>query len=259
MIKKFYYFPYKIDPPYILYDSEDILKSNLFRALLSKIGSNSIKLRIRKNKFVSCLVKWLYKTNINVPNRNIRIIYHGFDNNIFFEFYNESKKVKKVYLEEKGKLEVMEFFGVPPFYDFYGDKIKNAKLLKKFLQNHWDDLKHNRTKLHGDLTIFNILLKNNKIKLIDHYPVNNSKIFDHFYFYFMFLQKIYAWKGNSLKNKNKIKKALEDMYAAIFINESKDELVKLVEQIKVEDAKGLWYKPTAKKRFLDLINRIKDV
>jgi len=244
----------RIGPPYILYDSVDIFDSELFKSLYCRIGSNSLKLRLRKNKFISRIVQTSHKKKIYVPNKNMRVVYHGYDHLVFFEFGKTIHEIWRVFFYTGGRFIEKKFLGYPIFYSFNEGEIKNKEALLKFLEERWNKLKKDKIPLHGDFIAHNVLINGGKISLIDSRKITNSKIFDHFNFYSYFVQQLNAWKGISSAKKKALKNSIDDIYANIFGKEDQEYLINLINQIKLSDATGLRNKSGSKNDFVKLIH-----
>ena len=214
MIKKYYYFPFKKNPPFILYENHSCFNKKLFQNLYYKISSNSFKLRLRKDKVVSKIFELFFHKNIVVPNRKIDIIYFGFDNTIFFD-----KNRDFIYLKNEGKFEKKDFLGYNLNFANI-DEIESQKgIIVCLLKEHLKNLLESNVTLHGDFTPFNILTSGNNYSFIDQKRVNSdSKLFDHFYFYIYTKKRILGYLGLKKSLKEEIISELDDIFVNVFKN-----------------------------------------
>lgn len=225
MKKKFIYFPFK-KKPCILYENKTVLKTRIFRTFYRKLLSNSYSSRLQKSEIFLLYNKFFGTVKIDVP-PEVNLIYQGHDRQIYFSIKNE--KIKKVYYKENNKLKQKEFLGYPLYITHAETFINNYPLLKKFLKQHWSDLKQNKTKLHGDLTHFNILVNNKKINLIDEQKnVKSSIITDHFYFYTYLLEYIDVQKPYNKELKYFVIKEMSKLYQELFKNINIEQEIKKI-------------------------------
>ena len=202
--KKFFYFPFK-RIPYVLYDSYEVTQTTLFISLFYKLSHNLVKYRFLRILLKLSFYRFFTQITISVPNDRIKIIYYGYENKIFFEFSGQHiNDISCIYSKYGNKYIKEPFSGYPVYYKLSSPKINHKKQMKTFLMKHWRDLKSKRAKLHGDLTMFNILIKGERVISIDKKVVTNSIIFDHFYFYSYFMQIVADKNRKSISNQLKL-------------------------------------------------------
>ncbi len=205
--------------------------------------------KIRTNTLFVKIFHKYFRQNKYIPDNNVFLIYEGRDSTIYF-----CKKDKKLYLlREKGSsVKKEKFKGFPIHYDFSSTNIENKELIIDVLKKHLESLKSERIKLHGDFTVYNILVsKDGYISIIDDRINRNKSILtDHFSFYIVFLRRIKRHNFFNIRRRRRIETELENIFLQVFKNEDY-KILEEIEKITSEDLPA----PGPKKTFN--INMIK--
>ena len=225
----------------ILYVDKQLLKSRLFKALSLQISpKEGFLLRFRKTNFGHQLGK-LNKNDIlkiEVPqNKNIKIGYKNNNKIIFFEFDKNDNPIKILKKNESETFTEFEFLGYSIIENYTKKEYhKKRSFIKQALEKRWQEITESKI-LHGDFTHFNVLLsQENKIHFIDAKKVENSVLFDHFYFYSYFIQCLEKCQTISTKEVLEIKIDLQNIISSIL---DTNVIKEILNTIKIEDAVGL--------------------
>jgi hypothetical protein len=224
----------------IYYTDASILKNRLFKALSLQVSpKEGLLLRFRKTSFghfLSQLVK-PEKITIEIPdNSNCKIIYKNNNNLVFFDFDEISPK-KVLKKSKENEFLPNKFLGFSLIENYTKEEyFKKRDAIILALEERWGELVSGN-KLHGDFTHFNILLSSeNKIHFIDKKEVENSILFDHFYFYSYYLQCLEKCKTINKKDVSTIKtdlqKVIFDICNSILVKDT-------LRSLNLEDAIGL--------------------
>tara|TARA_B110000908_G_C10222907_1_gene436321 strand:- start:522 stop:1295 length:774 start_codon:yes stop_codon:yes gene_type:complete len=179
----FYTYPKK-QGTYLIYTSKVLLDSTIFKNLYIQLSpKNSFLLKQIFTKF-GRFINSFFKTVHHTPHNNNNFI--GLiknDTPILFEIKDQTPI--KVWRLNSLKVWIQEDFIGYQLLSEYSKKeyFKKKNLIKESLKTHWELLISDINNVHGDLTHFNILYKNDKIFFIDKKSKNHSKLFDFFYFY----------------------------------------------------------------------------
>lgn len=209
----------------LFFNSKNVLNDQLFIYLSKKLYSPII-VSVRTNSIFQDLFGWLFKVEKEIPNKNVFLIYEGYDSTVYF--YKEKGNISLI--REKDDIFTNETFkGFPIHYDFSLDHIVNKDIIIKVLKEHLSLLKTNLKNTHGDFTNYNILVDNNdKISIIDPKGTESSSILtDHFYFYSYFLIRTRLANPLNKKRVKSIEKELYDIYHQVF----KGEDISLLDEI----------------------------
>lgn len=225
----------------ILYTDKRCLETRLFKALSYQISpKEGFLLRFRKTIFGHYLSKLNKKDKIKIKvleNKNLKIGYKNNEKSIFFEFDKNERPIKVLKKNGDGLFTESDFLG----YSLIENYTKNEYFKKRSfiilaLEKRWQEILDNKI-LHGDFTHFNILLSKDKtIHYIDERKVNNSILFDHFYFYSYYIQCLEKCKTIPYKDILEIKLDLQNI---IFNICKLDEDIETLKPIKADDAIGL--------------------
>ncbi|MFO8022360.1 MAG: hypothetical protein R6U65_07835 [Perlabentimonas sp.] len=228
MIKSFYFFPFKKDTPYLMYDDRKVFSSEIFISLYNKIyGVNSWKLIMRKFKPISILFEQFSKRSVAVPAEDVNLIYVGYDSSLYFSL-DENTQVSKLYRYMNNNFVEEKFLGHT--LNIYSSKEFERQMapLKDFFRSWWIELRDGTHGIHGDLTPFNICIADSKILLIDSKPEqNNSIIFDHLYFYAYSMHLLGRRKFMKKTEKQLIQGMLEELVIASFPESDYDRVIQL--------------------------------
>jgi len=199
------------------YRSKDDLDNDLVLLFARKTYPH-IAVDIRTNPLFLDLFENLFKVTKRVPNKNVFLIYMGHDSTLYF-----IKEHEAIYLIKycNGKFTKEKFKGFPIHYNFKNSKIPNKKLLIKTLREHFKNIKYKKIKIHGDFTVYNILVDDSqRITIIDK-KKNNSKslLTDHFYFYVYFLMRVQRHNPFNKKMFKASEKQLFEIYQEVFKDE----------------------------------------
>ena len=217
--QQFFCFP-KEQPLSIIYKDINCLKSRLFLALSLQVSpKNGFLLQLRKSKLGHYLSSFLLssKTTItSLKSENIKIGYINNHKLLLFTFDNNNNPDSVFKKNADGLWLSTPFVGYSVIEEYTKKEyFKKKKFIKLALEKRWQELEKGNN-LHGDFTHFNILLSyNNKLTVIDENKCENSKLFDHFYFYSYFIQCLEKCKTISKTHVLEIKKDLQNLTAKI--------------------------------------------
>lgn len=225
----------------ILYANKGILKTRLFKALSLQVSpKEGVLLRIRKTNLGHQL-STLNKKNIvslYVPeNKNLKLGYNNNNKIIFFEFDKNDTPIKILKSNNSLVFEEFNFLGYSIIEGYTKSEYFNKRnYIKKALEKRWKEINQNEI-LHGDFTHFNVLLsQENELCFIDAKKVDNSILFDHFYFYSYFVQCLEKCQTISNDDVSEIKIDLQKIIFGICkIGATKKELT----AINIKDAVGI--------------------
>lgn len=214
---KFYCFP-KRQPRCLLYASYEGFRSRLFSDLILQASpKNSLFFRYR-NTYLGHLLGFFFKEDFDPPNE--KADYIGIkkeDRLIFFEM-DGSIPVKVWRTNDSTSGWVSEpFVGYQIISDYsIAEFNRKHELILKALKLHWTKIE-NTGQIHGDLTHFNILYnKKGKLFFIDEQKdVENSPLFDFFYFYSYLNQSISRRKRISKAEKESILNFLGSLITSV--------------------------------------------
>lgn len=225
----------------ILYADKSYLSSRLFKALSFQISpKEGVLLRFRKTVIGHFLSALNQKNSIvlKIPkNRNLKLAYQNNNKTIFFEFDSSDNPVNVLSENEVGVFEKSNFSGYSLIENYTKKEYFQKRVfIKKALEKRWNEIMQFKI-LHGDFTHFNILLsKEHKLHFIDSKKVQNSILFDHFYFYSYYVQCLEKCQTISARHVSEI---ITDLQKIIF-NICKLEVnKKALDTIIVTEAAGL--------------------
>jgi hypothetical protein len=175
----------------------------------------------------------IVKINFIIPDKNVNLIYKGYDYTHFFVL--KQNEVIKMYTLYEKKIIKTNFLGYPLIENFQINYFSNKNTISLILKRHWLQLKNGIKKCHGDFTPFNILIKKNKFYFIDEKKNTQPIIFDHFYFYSSILFKVSSFATNAPEINKTIKIELDAIYLEIFKNENIHSLKNQLLQIKTHE------------------------
>lgn len=255
MFKKFHYFPYKKDAPYILYDDSKVFSSEVFLSLYNKLyGVNSWKLILRKTNPVSIIFEQINKTRIIVPEDNVNLIYVGYDSSLYF-CLDSNMQVSRLYRNLNGEFFEEEYLG--PSLSIYNSHSLEHQMpyLKNFFQDWWDGLKKGKHAIHGDLTPFNICISEGKISLVDFKPHrNDSIIFDHLYFFAYSMHLLSRRKFMKSSEKHSIRRLLEELILASFPEDDFNMVIQLAKSLELKEEPPFDSFETYREHFIALVD-----
>ena len=225
----------------VLYTDKKLLKSRLFKALSLQISpKEGALLRLRKTNFGHQLSTFNKKDNITLTipdNRNLKIGYKNNGKIIFFELDKNNIPTKIVKINSDKEFEESSFLGYSIIENYTKKEYFSKRdFIKKALEKRWQEILDNKN-LHGDFTHFNVLLsQEKKLYFIDNKNIENSVLFDHFYFYSYYMQCLERCKTLSSSNVSEIKADLQNI---IFKTCKLDNLKEYLKKINIDDAVGL--------------------
>lgn len=230
-IETFYKFsPIKIGTD-IYYKTTKVFNNKDFQVLVNKKYPQFV-VRIRTNQFFSSIFQLFLKKDTPVPHKDCYLIYKGSDSTLYF---CENRNGKYIIGEDKlGNFTKENFKGYPIHYDFHSTEIENKDLIVSILKEHLKFVKTDRTNLHGDFTIYNILVDaNGKVSFIDSKKrKGESLLSDHFYFYTYFLIRTKRHNRFNRKKQKFLENELVEIFKEVFENEKEGlfaEIEKLTE------------------------------
>lgn len=181
---EFYCFPKK-QTYCSVYSAYSVFNTRLFlNFILQTSPKNSFFFRVRKT-FLGHLFGKFATINIDVPNTNSEYVGIRKTNKLIL-VEMENKTPKCVWKRKnKGIWEKEPFLGYPIISEFsLKEFVAQEKIVIKALSEHWQNINKSIENIHGDFTHFNILYNDkNEIHIIDKREMNNSKLYDFFYFY----------------------------------------------------------------------------
>jgi hypothetical protein len=225
----------------ILYTDKEFLKSRLFKALSLQISpKEGFLLRLRKTQLGHLLST--FKKNetlkLKVPEKNnLKIGYKNKDKIIFFEFDENDAPIKILKKNEFEIFEEFEFLGYSILENYTKKEYFNKSgFIKQALEKRWQEITESKV-LHGDFTHFNVLFSQEKVfHFIDAKKIENSILFDHFYFYSYFMQCLERCQTISNEEVLEIKADLQNI---IFKICKLDTIKAALAAIKIDDAIGI--------------------
>ncbi len=242
--------------PCLFYAEKEVLDSQMASVLFNKMFGNSWKFRLINNKVVLFLLGVVFQKSLSLPKEGRFLVYHGYDADKYFEIDHKLDVTNVYTLLKDNKFVKEKFLGYPIFYDVNSTNLNNGKQIEKFLKEHWERIKvEGEEVLHGDLNPYNVLLSSKgSITFVDKKEVvNNSVLFDHFYFFSCLLNVLIL---NDNHYRDEIVEELTEIYENIFEKEKKDFLISKVEEIDL--SRSVLRNPKfCKERFGRLIEEIK--
>jgi hypothetical protein len=226
----------------IIYKDIDCLNSRLFNSLSTQISpKNGFLQRLRKSKFGHFLSNLLTSNKIEISfldSKNVKIGYKNNSKVVLFGFDEENNPVEVYKKNGKGLWDKTSFLGYTLIEKYTKEEYFNKReSIAIALKKRWKEILSGKD-LHGDFTHFNILLSPNNIpKFIDDNTCENSKLFDHFYFYSYYLQSLKRCKTISKKDVLEIKINLQSLIKNIC---SSEDLKGLLSSINTKAAYGLF-------------------
>jgi len=205
-----------------MYSDTAIFKSKLFNSFYRKMLSNNTSSKIQKS-FLMKLLNRFNPVKLIVP-QGVNLIYKGYDRHVLFAMRDDkvehiyyTNDVNNIYEEYPANITEKTFFGYPVYIDNVKEFKQNYKTIETFLINHYNELKNKKRLLHGNMTHLNILIKNDKISLIDENIIcNTSIITDHFYFYAYLIEFIEKHKPLDSETLLVVKRNLSKLYFKLF-------------------------------------------
>ena len=202
---KFYCFP-KRQTYCSVYSSYSVSKTRLFsNFILQTSPKNSFFFRVRKT-YLGHMLSMVTTLDIDVPNQDSEFVGIRKTNKlILVEIIDNIPKW--VWKRDKENIWAKEkFLGYQIISEFSIKEFTlQQKIITKALSEHWTNLKKSISNIHGDFTHFNILYdEKGAIHLIDSKKIENSKLYDFFYFYAYLKQSINRDLSISTKEKKKI-------------------------------------------------------
>jgi len=190
---------------------------------------------------VGSLINSLVKYEIETPSDKAEFIgIYKTNKIILFELKNEIPI--KVWKKYDGTEWVQEdFIGFPLISEYSVREFKEKKqLIENALTIQWDKVMFNKSNIHGDFTHFNILYdNNNNIHFIDYKRIDNSILFDFYYFYSYLKQSIYKSKILSVKQKEEIMTIIESIIIKTCNFDSKDRYLEEYNQLVIPNKCGI--------------------
>lgn len=242
MERKFFYFP-KQQNLCLLYSTTQVLKSRLFKALSIQISpKKSFALKLRRSKighFFFILFFNETAMNLQVPNNQIKIGYVSNGKKVMFQL-NDNNEPIYVYKEHKqNEWKKENFIGYTLIEKYKKEEYFNKiEFVKDALEIRWKEILINK-KLHGDFTHLNILVNTaNGVTFIDEKHIENSILFDHYYFYSYFIQCIERSKGLYVNEIKEVKRSLQQLIKNT-CKLDRTALIDALEAISTKDANGL--------------------
>ena len=258
MIKSFYFFPFRKDKPYLLYDNSMVFSSKVFVSLYNKLyGVNSWKLILRKFRPFSILFECFNKIIVDVPEKDVSLIYVGYDSSLYFSL-DGNKQVSALFRSVNGKFIEEKYLGHT--LNVYCTKELERQMvpLKKFFKSWWLELRDGTHGIHGDLTPFNICISNGNVSLVDSKPEQNSSIiFDHLYFYAYSMHLLSRRKFLKQSERQRIQYMLEELVIASFPEYDYDRVIQLAKGLILKGDPPFHSVETFRNRFIALLNQAK--
>ncbi|NCA85471.1 MAG: hypothetical protein EOM83_07845 [Clostridia bacterium] len=248
MKRGFYCFPFPTKMM-VLYKNPAIFKTSYFHSLSIQISpKESFLFRIRKTRAGHHLYRILFlnkKHHNETVNDNIKLIYINKGKQVQFEFTAGAPKwVHTGKLNDKS-LTKTSFKGLPLLFNYSLYEFeKTYPLIEKVLRSRWELLRESPDQytLHGDYTHLNVVVDENyQTTEIDQKAVTNSILFDHFYFYSYLMQCLGRCRTLPEKQYQIIERKMADLLKNIFDKENKNDLIKWISEISLDDAPGLMY------------------
>jgi len=214
----------------IIYKDLDSLQSRLFSNLSAQVSpKNGFLQRVRKTKwghYLSCLltsnsidISFLEKKNVKIGYKNNqKIVLFGFD---------EKQQPVDVYKKSKESIwEKTPFLGYTLIEEYTKKEyFKKREFIEIALKKRWEEILSGES-LHGDFTHFNILVSSGeKTSFIDASKCENSKLYDHFYFYSYYTQCLERCRTVSKKDVLEIKIDLLNLIKNICYSEDLEDLL----------------------------------
>lgn len=232
-------YPKKLEQ-YLIYSSKETTHSKIFKNLRTQISAkNSIFFRLAASDIGYWLAQW-FKESIDVPKNESEYI--GLvkkDQKILFEL--ESNQPTNVWRKENGHWQNEPFLGyqlisVYSLVEFQ----KKKEAIANALDLHWKNVSHDQSKIHGDLTHFNILLsQGGGYEFIDQKSNEHSRIYDFFYFHSYLKQSVFRNSELKTKEKEGIEGILDDVLRKVCLNARKEELIEELEHMNIPKYHGL--------------------
>lgn len=258
MKKSFYFFPFKKDAPYLLYDDRKVFISETFVSLYNKLyGVNSWKLILRKFRLISILFEQFSKRIVSVPEKNINLIYVGYDSSLYFSL-DENMQVFKLYRCMNNDFVEEKFLGHT--LNIFSSKELERQMapIKDFFRSWWIELSDGTHGIHGDLTPFNICITDSEISLIDSKPdQNDSIIFDYLYFYAYSMHLLGRRKFMKRSEKHRIQGMLEELVVDSFPENDYDRVIQLAKGLILKGDPPFHNFETFHNRFIAIVDRAK--
>lgn len=235
---KFYCFP-KQQRNFAIYSSISAFKSRTFKNFIVQLSAkNSVFFRVR-NTAVGHFLGQPFTINIDTP-KNSDFVGLVKDKRILLVEIRNSEPIKIWRVNNEGwRSETFKGFPLIEQYTI-AEFDKKYAIIEEVLKNHWVRIKSNSISIHGDFTHFNVLISsNNEVNIIDEKPIENSALFDHFYFYAYLRQCIEKCSTLSRGNTFLISKKLDSIVKSVFAEENISEIKNHLDKIEIPDLLGL--------------------
>jgi hypothetical protein len=168
---------------------------------------------------------------VYVPDKDVQIIYRGYDSSLYF-CLDENLNTTKLYRKSQVDFVEEEFLGSTLNIYSYPELKSKIPELTQFFRDRWEKIKQGKLTIHGDLTPFNICIDHHKISPIDpkkHY--SDSIIFDRLYFYVYSMDKVKKRKFLNQKEKDAIANLLDNLVVESFPEDDYKLVMQLAESL----------------------------
>ena len=239
---------------YLIYTSYEVLKTPFFNDLHLQLSpKNSLYFRFLKTR-IGCFLSSFKKQIISVPVQGAEYVGIVKDDVVILFEYANNEPIH-VWRKNTTTWEKEVFIGRQLIAEYSINEFKNKyNTIYSVLKKHWIDINGNPLDVHGDFTHFNILVdKQNKVHLIDKKSTNHSPLFDFFYFYTYLMQALKRSRSLSKSDFKEIEGRMNQIVRDVCYYESKEELLKDFDNMKIPSTHGITDVDTQKNIFKNIL------
>lgn len=247
---KFYCFPKQQDH-FIVYSSVSAFRSRLFSNFIIQASpKNSLFFRLRRT-LLGHLIGHLSTIAIEVPTdanfvgiiKKGRILLVELERTVPTNVWRQDQGTGEWKSERFVGYQLIEKYTKHEFH-------KKLPLMVQALQERWDQVVEDKKSIHGDFTHFNILVDERKaIHVIDPKKMENSPLYDFFYFYAYLRQCLSRCSTLSKPDEVNMVTLLEQHLRRICSYDSKEVLLHDLDGIQIPLVSGL--NPESKQNYLE--------
>lgn len=238
---------------HLAHSSYKVFRSKIFNNLYIQVSSkNSIFFRAMRTD-IGYLLSFLFRRKMDVPewgNEYVGLVKN--DEVLYFEL--EDNEPKRVWRKKENQWQSSDFLGYQLISTYTIEELSSKYgLIEKALKEHWDSIFKDPSKIHGDLTHFNILYSENReLHFIDNKSNAHSKLFDFYYFYSYLRQCLSRCATLSDKDETTIVKKIGAIIKNVCQYSSESELSEDFMNFNFPEISGVTNKDRFQKDFIDI-------
>jgi len=183
---------------HLVYSSPELVESRLFKSLSTQIDPTNSPLHRLMRTYGGRACAQVFRKEVASPDGQSRMLGIAKPTKMVL-FEMDGLSPKRVWRQTRKAAWENEAFSGYPLIENYSHTELQSKLatIRLVVRDHWTEI-NARGRIHGDFTHFNVLLNDsNEITKIDERPMENSLIFDLFYFYSYLTKNVRRSRLNS--------------------------------------------------------------